>query len=183
MNTNAMPSIGDIETLVAPMRLGIGASELHGSITGFLCAGGRPTPQSWLGVLQLESADAALADSAQAPLAALAATTAAAIRPQDPHLELLLPDEDAGLEARALGLVDWCRGFLGGFGLGGVDSSNLDGGMNDILRDLSDIASTVPDMGEDEEDQAALGELIDHVRFGALLLHAGLTVPEDATRQ
>ncbi len=167
MNTYPMPAIGDIESLIARMRLGIAASELHGSMTGYLCAGGQPGPQGWLDALQLESADASLVDGAQASLDAL----------------LLLPDAEGGLESRALGLVDWCRGFLGGFGLGGVDADNLGPGMADILRDFSDIAATVPEMGEDEEDEAALNELIDHVCFGALLLHTSLTVPEDATRQ
>lgn len=183
MNTSAMPAIGDIESLIATMRLGIAASELHGSMTGYLCAGAQPGPQGWLDALQLESADPALADGAHASLAALADATGAGIQPKSPSLALLLPDAEGGLETRALGLVDWCRGFLGGFGLGGVDADNLAPGMADVLRDFSDIAATVPEMGAHEEDESALNELIDHVRFGALLLHTSLTVPEDATRQ
>lgn len=172
MNSTGMPAFGDIEAAIAPLRLGIGVSELHGSMTGFLCAGGQPGAQGWLDALQLESVDATLAEAAQAPLAALGDSTAQALQPQDPKLELLLPDADGGLENRALALVDWCRGFLGGFGLGGADADKLDPGMADILRDFADIAATVPEMGEQEEDRAALTELTDHVRFAALLLSA-----------
>ncbi len=183
MSAKKMPAFGEIQALVAPMRLGIGASELHGSITGYLGAGGQPDADDWLATLALESADAGSAAAARPALAALAAATAAGIRPKDPNLELLLPPEDDGLEARALALVDWCRGFLGGFGLSGIAAEHLEPGMAGILEDFSHIAATVPDMGEREEDRAALNELIDHVRFGVLLLHANLTMPEGTTRQ
>ena len=177
--------MGEIERLLAPMRLGISASEVHGAITGYLCAGGVPPAAGWLQALQLQSADAAQAEAARKPLADLAAVTAAGIRPGDSGLQLLLPAEDAGLEARARGLVDWCRGFLGGFGLGGVAADGMDPGISEVLRDFADIAATEPDMSTQDREQhrQALDELLAHVRFGTLLLHASLSVPEGATRQ
>lgn len=178
-----MLGINQIEGVLAPLRLGISASEVHGAMTGFLCAGGSPPAGDWLQTLQLQSADAAQADAARQPLAELATATAAAIRPENADLQLLLPAAGAELEARALGLVDWCRGFLGGFGLAGVDAEGMDPGMTGVLGDFADIATTVPDMGVQDEDRAALDELIRHVRFGALLLHAHLSVPEGITRQ
>ena len=178
-----MPPIGEIEQWVTPLRLGISASELHGAITGFVCGCGTVQADDWLQTLQLQSADAALAGQARGALADLAATTAAAIGRQEPDLELLLPASEDGLEARARGLVDWCRGFLGGFGLAGIDAGNMEPGINAVLGDFSDIATTVPELGDRDEDQAALDELVNHVRFGAMLLHARLTVPDGVTRQ
>ena len=172
-----------IEQALAPLRLGTSSSELHGAMTGFLCAGGKPGAQGWLDTLQLEGADAAQAEQADRQLATLGEVTATQIRPGNANLELLLPPAGDDLEARALGLVDWCRGFLGGIGLGGINQDGLDPGMAAVLRDFSDIATTVPQLSERDEDQAALDELIDHVRFGALLLHARLTVPEGVSRQ
>ena len=185
MSDAPMPSIDEIENLVTRLRLGIGASELDGSITGLLCAGGTRSAAGWLATLELEGIDAAPGELVGQRLDALAAVTGTGLNEDPPRLQLLLPDDhrDGGLEARALGLVDWCRGFLGGFGLGGVSATSLDPGMTGILHDFSDIATTVPELGEYDDDEAALNELIEHVRFGALLLHAHLTVPRGSTRQ
>lgn len=183
MSATSTPAFAALEQQLTAMRLGVGPSEVHGALTGFLCAGGQPGGDDWLEVLQLQGAEPAANVEVQASLDALAATTAEAIEPRHADLELLLPADGAGLEKRALALVDWCRGFLGGFGLAGVDAAGLQPGMADVLRDFADIAGTIPEPGDNQEDQQALVELVDHVRFGALLLHAQLTVPRGATRQ
>lgn len=183
MNADTTPTHAQLQQQLDGLRLGVGPSEVHGSLSGYLCAGGKVESDNWLERLQLHGDDPSAALDVQGSLARLAQATAEAIKPDNGDLELLLPPDDAGLEARALGLVDWCRGFLGGFGLAGVDAAGLDPGMAAILRDFADIAATVPAPDNDADDRAALGELVDHARFGALLLHTALTVPQGATRQ
>lgn len=183
MSAASMPDFHQFAERMAPLRLGQSASELHGAITGLLCAGGKPGTQGWLGALQLEAADRDAARRFEGELDELARTTASGLEPSEASLELLLPPLADGLEARALGLVDWCRGFLGGFGLAGLDAAHLPEGMTGVLGDFSDIAATEPELGDKDEDRAALEELAAHVRFGALLLRAQLTAPEGATRQ
>lgn len=180
-SSKSMPAYADIQRALTTAGLGIGVSEVHGSVSGYLVGGGNTMADNWLDVLQLQGEEAGNADL-QALLANVAQATFTAIQPEDPSLELLLADGD-DLEARALGLVDWCRGFLGGFGLAGADLDGMEPGMASILEDFADIAATEPEMGKQDEDAAALGELEGHVRFAALLLYAHLTVPEGTTRQ
>jgi uncharacterized protein YgfB (UPF0149 family) len=91
----------------------------------------------------------------------------------DPELgfEPLLPADDRPLTERADALVEWCRGFLGGFGLAGAGAhAKLSDEAQEILRDLTTIASSAFDFGDESEDEDALIEVHEFVRMGAMLL-------------
>src|SRR3546814_2259479 len=47
----------------------------------------------------------------------MAKASAAQLEDQSFEFTLLLPDDDAGLAERSGALFEWCRGFLGAFGL------------------------------------------------------------------
>jgi uncharacterized protein YgfB (UPF0149 family) len=50
--------------LLANLRFGIDPSDLHGSLTGYLCAGGRADARGWLAALELQPDDSAAAAKA-----------------------------------------------------------------------------------------------------------------------
>lgn len=183
MNQKTTEQFAALERDLATTRLGVGADEVHGTLVGWLCGGGRADPADWLALLHWEAAAAAPATALQARLAALAREAATALEDTDDALQLLLAAPDADVERRARGLVAWCRGFLGGFGLTGVRADALEPGMDVFLRDLADIAVTEPEVGDPAEDRAALEELEQHVRFGARLLYAQLHPPPGAVQQ
>ena len=85
--------------------------------------------------------------------------------------DLLLPDPAAGLEERAQALFDWCRAFLGGFGLAAVGDAPLSDDGAEALADLGKLAQASPELGEGEEDEDALAEIEEFVRVAVLLLH------------
>jgi uncharacterized protein YgfB (UPF0149 family) len=85
--------------------------------------------------------------------------------------ELLLPDASAPTVERAEALLDWCRGFLGGFGLAGGNEAGLSEEGGEALQDLARLAQASPEDGDDEEDQDALAEIEEYVRVAVLLLH------------
>jgi len=92
----------------------------------------------------------------------------------DPELgfEPLLPEDDRPLAERAEAMVDWCRGFLGGFGLAGTPAhAQLSDEAQEILRDFGNIAGSSFDFGNEDEDEDALIEVQEFVRVGAMLLH------------
>lgn len=168
--TDIAPSLAELDRALRETRSGIGAGELHGSLTGYLCAGGSAGAQEWLRALQLD-------DPGTLP-AALAGQLYEDCRRQldDPDFSFqpLLPDEDASLAERADGLVAWCRGFLGGAGLAGLDARSLSDDADEILRDFAGIAGSQLDYADDEEDEAALAEVQEFVRIGVLLLQREL---------
>ncbi|HEX6832773.1 MAG TPA: UPF0149 family protein [Rudaea sp.] len=169
------PSIthAELGELLAVHQCGVGASDLHGSLTGYLCAGGSADPRQWLDALALECEQGAIASNKLEQLYRECADWLA-----DPELEFepLLPEPDASLGSRADALVEWCGGFLGGLGLAGYESGRgLSGDAAEILHDLGTIAASRFDHGENEEDENALTEVVEFIRVAVLLLHAELT--------
>jgi uncharacterized protein YgfB (UPF0149 family) len=157
------------------LRLGMGASDLHGSLTGYLCAGGRAGAEEWPAALEIEP-DAA-ADLRHEALKRLYRDCRAQLDDPDLGFEPLLPESDAPVERRADALVEWCRGFLGGVGLSGSPIGALSPDASEVLADLGRIAASHFDYDDEEEDESALSEVLEFVRVGVLLLHTELTRP------
>lgn len=164
----------DLAETLTRLRAGVSASDLHGSLTGFLCAGGKTTAEAWPGALELDAGHAGeLLDDAF-PL--LYRHCREQLDDSDLGFEPLLPADDVNLADRAEALVEWCRGFLGGVGLA---SNNLAHGeisedAREIVQDFSTIAASSFDYGGDEEDETALNEVLEFVRVGVLLLYSEL---------
>ncbi|TAN06208.1 MAG: hypothetical protein EPN36_04630 [Rhodanobacteraceae bacterium] len=155
---------------LAQARLGVAPAELHGSVTGFLCAGWAGHAHELLASLALESeADEPVdSDALHALLERAVANIGARLRTGKP-VELLLPG--APLAARADAAVDWCRGFLGGLGLTGVLEDGANGpAIRELLRDFGHIAAS--HLAVDEDDEAALDEVLAFIREGVAHLHA-----------
>jgi uncharacterized protein YgfB (UPF0149 family) len=176
----ALPAVDDIEDAVRTQGLGVGACELHGALCGWLAGGGADSPQWLARVLADDSVSAPLPGS---PLDRLRATSVAQMEDRDFDFDLLMPDEDASLEARSSGLFDWCRGFLGGFGLAAGAQPPLSEESLEALTDLAKLAAASPQEDGDEEDEAALAEIEEFVRVAALLLHGDCAMGARHRRQ
>ncbi|MET0229401.1 MAG: UPF0149 family protein [Rhodanobacteraceae bacterium] len=159
-----------------PLRLGMGASDLHGSLTGYLCAGGRAGADDWPRALELEPD----AKADHEVLRRLYRECRAQLDDPDLGFEPLLPESDTPVERRADALVEWCRGFLGGIGLSGAPVRGLSPDATEVLADISRIAASRFDYDDAEEDESALTEVLEFVRVGVLLLHTELTRPRTA---
>lgn len=164
--TVTMATWADWQAALAQAKLAITPAELHGSVTGYLCAGWGGTAHELLAALALESdgADAVL----QALVDAAARDIHAKLRDRVP-VGLLLPD--GSLAIRADAMVDWCRGFLGGLGLTGVlEKRGQHPDLESLLADFGRIAATHLECGEDDED--SFDEVLDFIHTGVLRLHA-----------
>ena len=151
---------------LARWQAGTGASELHGSLTGYLCAGGHADAGDWLDRLEITpgvegaAADPLLRDLFERARAQFAGDPA--------QVKPLLPA--APLAQRAQALVEWCRGFLGGFGLGGgAAGAHLPAEGAEILGDLGTIAGTRLQRGD--ADDTSFGEVLAFVQTAVALLH------------
>lgn len=162
----------ELDDTVVHLKLAIPASDLHGSLCGFLAGGGRVGKQSLIEVLHLES-EAVPAGRDQALLERLVTQSESELADPELGFEPLLPADDRPLPERAEALVDWCRGFLGGFGLAGTEAHRkLSDEAQEILRDFGTLAASSFDFGDEGEDEDALIELHEFVRMGAMLLFA-----------
>jgi len=164
--STTLPSIADVQDSSRRLGLATNASELHGSLGGWLAGGGDGGP-GWLArVLADDNApppDAVLEDMRQATVAQI----------EDPEFgfTLLLPGSGAPLYERSLALFEWCRGFLGGFGLAAGAEPPVSDEGREALADIARLAAAAPQEDGDEEDERALAEIQEFVRVAALLLH------------
>ncbi len=168
MSGRPLPPFDEVQDELIAQAAGVDAEELHGSLCGFLSAGGALTAAAWPDRLALESIDSARLAPGQ-PLAQLFAASVEQLDDEGLGFYLLL-SESAPLARRAEGLLCWCRGFLGGFGLAAGTAQSDDSA--EALADLGRIAGTVLTFEEPEQDAEALEELIEFVRIAVLLLNS-----------
>jgi uncharacterized protein YgfB (UPF0149 family) len=166
---HALLNHAEFTRTLATLRLGVDASDLHGSLTGFLCAGGRASINDWLDVLALDPDGNDL--SRHATLQRLFRSCSAQFEGSHVDIVPLLPLASAGLEQRADALVEWCRGFLGGFGLAGTAQRvALSADASEVLADFGTIAASRFDHSDNAEDEQALADVLDFARTGVALL-------------
>ncbi|GGA23965.1 UPF0149 family protein [Dyella nitratireducens] len=172
----------ELDEVVAHLRLSIPASELHGSLCGLLAANGRPGKRSVLNALHLEVGSESVSEHDQDTLDQLVRQSEEELADPELGFEPLLPADDRPLPERADALVNWCRGFLGGFGLGGPDMhGKLSDEGREVLNDIGTIASSSLDFGSEEEDEDALIEVHEFVRMGAMLLFTECHIPDSSS--
>jgi len=164
----SLPSPAEVDVAARELGLGIAAAELHGVLCGWIAGGGAVTPD-WLASVMADPALPAVA--AGSVLDRLREASAAQFEDRSFGFELLLPDSDAPLGERSGALFDWCRGFLGGFGLAAGQAPPLSEEAGEALADIAKLAAATPQDDGDEEDEQALAEIEEFVRVAALLLH------------
>ena len=162
-----LPPLDDVAAESARLGLATAAPELHGAICGWLAGGGAAGP-GWLGRVMADDTPPPPADG---PLEQLLAASVAQLEDRDFAFELLLPDGEASLAERSGALFDWCRGFLGAFGMAAGAEPRLSDEGTEPLADLAKLALATPHDAGDQEDEAALVEIEEFVRVATLLLH------------
>ena len=168
MSDVELPSWNAVADAVTGLELGMTPAELHGALTGWFAGGGADSPD-WLGHVM---ADPALPQVVQgSALDVLRSASQAQLTDRGFGFELLLPDGDTSLGERCGALFDWCRGFLGAFGLATGAKPPLSEEGEEALNDLARLATATAQDEGDEEDEDALAEIEEFVRVAALLLH------------
>ncbi len=171
MSTPQLPDYQEISAQIQQMHLGLDAAELHGSLCGYLSGGtNAPGRSDWLAKVMAEpEADPIPTDSA---LDRMFVATGELLESPDFGFDLLLPGIDLPVVERGDALMNWCRGFLGGFGLAAGATPPLSAESEDALGDLARMAASNLSYDDPESDEQALEEVSEFVRVAALLLHS-----------
>lgn len=163
-----LPAISEVDAQISGLSLLVSPSELHGTLCGWLAGGGADQRQWLASVLADDAISGPEADSA---LDELRRASAAQLADQSFDFGLLLPDANAPLAERSGAVFDWCRGFLGGFGLAAGAKPQLSPESTEALNDLGKLAAAQAQEEGDEDDEEALAEIEEFVRVATLLLH------------
>jgi uncharacterized protein YgfB (UPF0149 family) len=166
--TDDLPSCSSVAAEARALAVSVAPSELHGALCGWMAGGGADTPD-WLAKVMVD--DQVPHATEGGALQLLHAVSRRQFEDRDFGFALLLPDDDASLAERSEALFDWCRGFLGGFGLAAGKDPPLSGEGREALEDLARLAAATPGAEGDEEDETAYAEIVEFVRVAVLLLH------------
>lgn len=167
--SESLPAPAEVDAEIRELQLALGASELHGGLCGWL-AGGGADRADWLApVLADDTLPTPVAGGA---LDRLRVASAAQLDDRSFGFTLLLPGSEASLATRSEALFEWCRGFLGGFGLS-AGTAKLSSEGDEALADLARLAAAQADADSegDEGEEDALTEIEEFVRVAVLLLH------------
>ncbi|PPU77608.1 MULTISPECIES: YecA family protein [Xanthomonas] len=164
-----LPDVTAVQTESRQLALASSAAELHGGLCGWLSGGGADGAD-WLARILAEPSQ--MAPKQGGALDQLRQATVMQLEDRDFAFELLLVEDGAPLSARTDALFDWCRAFLGGFGLAAQQHPALTEEGEEALQDLARLAqASSEDFDAGEEDDAALAEIEEFVRVAVLLLH------------
>ncbi|OGI52322.1 MAG: hypothetical protein A3E57_02470 [Candidatus Muproteobacteria bacterium RIFCSPHIGHO2_12_FULL_60_33] len=179
-NTPDLPAYEDAARLLREAGVPTGAAEVHGIITGVLCApqGARVAWQEL--VLGRETGRNRDPQTALSQLlVALHRSTHAHLSGLECDFAPLLPGDEHSLAEQIEGLSDWCRGYLLGLHAGGVpEGQALDGDAGEIIRDITRLSEAELDASlADEEEMRALVEIVEYLRVGVQLVFEELQPP------
>ncbi|HCU88722.1 MAG TPA: hypothetical protein DGR97_02190 [Gammaproteobacteria bacterium] len=161
-----------VESSLSLMGSDISASECHGMLCGILCSEQQFDAGIWLShAVGYGDGFSGHDLGAGHALTQLLDDTVDGFSTDDFSLQLLLPSDDHSLRLRAQALGCWCRGFLSGYGLGGLDDLKLlSDDSQGFLRDLVEIGRVDLDKVSEVDDEFAFVEICEYTRMGTLLL-------------
>jgi uncharacterized protein YgfB (UPF0149 family) len=172
MTAMGLSDYDELETVLNGVGSDLDAAQAHGLIGGVLCVRAASPEAVWRDELLGEPAPGdVLYREADALMRQLASLTREQMHDSNLGFDLLLPDDETPLRERVQALAQWCRGFLSGLGLAGVDrASPMPRDSAEILRDVAEIARAGVSDTLDEGDEQAYAELVEYLRMGVLLM-------------
>lgn len=164
-----------IDTRLKAIGLQITAAEAHGLVTGLICGDfDRSLALMNRELLTEKPADDREFRDSKAELTQMHAIINEQLRDMELGFRLLLPAENAGIPGRAAALVNWCQGFMYGFGVSARESEKkLSPDAQEALQDLGEFTrlDTLAVSEDDEEEMEALTELEEYMRVAVITIH------------
>ncbi|MEI6893806.1 MAG: UPF0149 family protein [Colwellia sp.] len=154
------------------------ASELHGVLTGLVCAGFEFEDQGYIIMLHdLFNEGEAFPAAVKIALKQMYSELWSSILDDNYSFNLLLPDDDDSISERGHALSVWVQGFNLGFGLQQKNNAVVSDEVKEVVTDFGEIANLSDEMEEDEDTEQAYFEISEYVRISALLCFSELATP------
>jgi len=154
----------------------VSIAEFHGTFCALLCSRAPVDCRAWVDEIVLPGrAGPGRNESLWSEcLMEIGDLARAAFEGGDCDLELLLPDDDQPLADRSLALVDWCSGFLYGFGMQPAALlETLSADAREVIDDILEFTHMDVSSGADEGQvgEKSYVELVEYLRVGVLLIY------------
>ncbi len=174
-----LPSYQSFIESIEVLDLPYSASELHGMMCGYLCAGAANEGESYIRALIGSHKDDNFRHAASA-MFRVYSVSQQQIKNMDFEFQMLLPGEHEPLNDRAQAFSEWCDGFTQGLVLSGIEPDRLhEEEAQDVLQHMAEFAELDYDaIDVKEEDEKALMEVSEYARMAVLRLHGDLMSEE-----
>jgi yecA family protein len=145
-------------------------SEIHGVLTGLVCAGFTFEDQNYMVMLNdLFTNGEVFPKAVKTIIKQMYSELWADILDDDYAFQLMVPDDEDSIVERGHALGKWVQGFNLGFGLQQKNNPITSNEVKEVLTDFSEIANLSDEMEEDEDTEQAYFEISEYVRISALL--------------
>lgn len=171
-----------LEQQLTSQKSPLNVSEIQGCLVGFCCGGLTQESTEWLGHLrQMISEEKALPESMIVNLKQLQQLICQQLKGDLFDLKLFILDDAADQSKRLISVVNWCEGWLLGFGLSHGDrklSAEAREGLADI-RDISQVETTTEDENDDEFEKE-LFAVTSHIKVIVEMIFLELNPPQES---
>ncbi len=155
-------------------------SELHGVLTGLVCAGFTFESDDYLGMINdLFNNGEGLPREVKSTVKLMFSQVWTDIIDDSYGFQLMLPDDDDSIVERGHALGAWVQGFNLGFGLQQKNKAILSEDVKEVLVDFAEIANLSDEMEENEETEQSYFEIAEYVRISSLLCFTELGSPPE----
>lgn len=166
-----MPDYVEIERALGRAGVDHSAAEIHGVCCGMLAVDQASDQHQWLAHTLHGNPQDFHFQEARTLLRQLFIVTRHQLNGADMDFDLFLPD-DGNLPAQVEAMQEWCQGFGLGIASAGIrDFKHLPADSREWLEDVVRIgASGEFDLGDEEESENALTELLEYLRVGVMMM-------------
>jgi yecA family protein len=165
----ALPRYDVFTQTIAVLGLPISSSELHGVMSAYVSTGALKAGEQYIRALMLNQHDEMTRAAAMA-LFNLFATTEQQIAHHGFGFELLLPDDQEDLVARAKAFSEWCVGYMQGIRMAGVDFDQFhDEDTQEAFQHIEEFSELdYESIDVTSEDERSLMEVCEYTRVAVL---------------
>ena len=141
-----------VQAIITTEDVKIHAAELHGVLTGLVCAGFSFDSNDYLAMItDMFNNGESLTIKLKSLVKDLFSDIWHQLLDDTYSFQLLLPDDDDAIVERGHALAVWVQGFNLGFGLQQKDKPVLSEDVKEVLSDFTEIANLSDEMEEDED--------------------------------
>ena len=166
------PDYEKVAQVLEKMDSGASAAEAHGVLCGMLLLDVEVDVSTWVTELVEELDLNNVLMKEQLPL--LKTLYQASVQSLNDDLlrfRLLLPGDYVPCQSHAEAVKKWVEGFLYGIALRSFDEKRLSADGLEVLKDYAEITKLeIDDLGDDEDSQAQIDEIIEYIRITVLFL-------------
>lgn len=172
----ATPPSLRIENLLAALEaaeIGQHPVEVHGALVGLICGGVEQNTDSWVKpLLELMNDGNQLPPELHLLISELYQDTVTRLIDFEFGFTPLLLEEEEPLSDRVEALSLWVQSYLTGLAIIQPKLKSASADVQEVIKDLADIAQVEFDVADDEESETAYVELVEFVRMSAILCYS-----------